>query len=246
MKTILQWLEEAKEQGYDWADAAIRNYDPNFVTIKETNSLIDALGNAFAWGGSPEKYEYWEKIQGSLASQAQPPQPPQLLTDLVARYEAARLGLDRVLPDKSLREPHRTASYAAYMASYQEDMKEVIEQISDTLGLTDKYYALQKEFEAHKATAEELNRSYINEHNENYDRMMKIEQLEKELEAVRGKKLIGWVVANEFEQVYLVRKPEKVKVGWNLTEPLTPEEAMELCGRVPKWSDDEPIPVYEK
>ena len=29
MKTILEWLEEAKQQGYDWADAAIRNYNPN-------------------------------------------------------------------------------------------------------------------------------------------------------------------------------------------------------------------------
>ena len=115
MKPILEWLNEAKEQGYDWADAAIRNYDPNFVTIKETNSLIEALGNAFSWGSSPEKYEYWEKIQCGLAIQDTPADPKSSsLAELVARYEAARLGLDRVLLYKNLREPHRTASYAAY------------------------------------------------------------------------------------------------------------------------------------
>ena len=75
-------------------------------------------------------------------------------------------------------------------------MKEISEQIADILGLTDKYYALQKEFEAHKATVEELNRSYINEHNENYERMMKIEQLEKELEFLKNRKLIGWVTSD--------------------------------------------------
>ena len=66
MKNILEWLEWAKEQGYEWADAAIRNYDPNFVPIKEANSLIDAIGNAFSWGNSPEKYEYWEGVCESL------------------------------------------------------------------------------------------------------------------------------------------------------------------------------------
>ena len=66
------------------------------------------------------------------------------------------------------------------------------------------------------------------------------------IEPIKERKLIGWVVANELEQVYLVRGPEKVKVGWNLTEPLTPEQAIALCGRVPKWSDEESIPVYEK
>ena len=202
MKTILEWLNEAKQQGYEWADAAIRNYDPNFVPINEANSLIHAIGNAFSWGSSPEKYEYWEKIQCGLAIQATPaaPESPSLV-DLVARYEAARLGLDRVLPDKNLREPHRTASYAAYMASYQEEMKKISEQIADILSLTDKYYALQKEFEAHKATAEELNRSYINEHNENYERMIKIEQLEKELEFLKNRKLIGWVTSDANGQV---------------------------------------------
>ena len=39
MKTVLDWLNEAQHQGYDWVDAAISNY------IRE-------------WAGSP--YRDWE------------------------------------------------------------------------------------------------------------------------------------------------------------------------------------------
>lgn len=240
MKTILEWLEEAKQQGYDWADAAIRNYDPNFVTIKEMNSLIEALGNAFSWGSSPEKYEYWEKIQCGLAIQATPaaPESPSLV-DLVARYEAARLGLDRVLPDKNLREPHSTASYAAYMASYQEDMKEVIEQISDTLGLTDKYYALQKEFEAYKVEAVKS----ITMHN------CEVSELRETVSRLEERNLIGWVTADKDGQLWKwLNCIRKYDIRWRRMPigSITPKEAMELCGRVPKWEDEEPTPIYEK
>ena len=45
--------------------------------------------------------------------------------------------------------------------------------------------------------------------------------------------------------------PTKGRIWWH-TEPIdrveeiTSEQAMELCGRVPKWEDDEPTPVINK
>ena len=83
--------------------------------------------------------------------------------------------------------------------------------------------------------------------------MMKIEQLEKELEADKGKKLIGWIVQNK-DGGYRKRTAPNFRkeaggwctlngVSWSY---ITPGEAMALCDRLPKWSDDEPTPVYEK
>ena len=45
--------------------------------------------------------------------------------------------------------------------------------------------------------------------------------------------------------------PTKGRIWWyieSLTkfQIITPEQAMELCGRVPKWEDDEPTPVINK
>lgn len=67
-KTILEWLEEAKQQGYDWADAAIRNYDPNFLLKypSDVDSLSDTLIFAFSWDKSPEGRDYWEPIVDKL------------------------------------------------------------------------------------------------------------------------------------------------------------------------------------
>ena len=122
------------------------------------------------------------------------------------------------------------------------DVKQLMEELS----------SVKREFEAHKATAEELNRSYISEHNENYERIMKIEQLEKELEAAKGKKLIGWIVQNE-DGGYRMRKVDtfiKEGGGWAARggvswSYITPGEAMALCDRLPKWSDNEPVAIYE-
>ena len=69
MKTILEWLEEAKEQGYDWADAAIRNYIRHWTDASPKNkvdSLVRALDVAFLWSDSPEKEEFWHGVSESL------------------------------------------------------------------------------------------------------------------------------------------------------------------------------------
>ena len=63
MKTILEWLNEAKKQGYEWADAAIKN---NKNPKAYTNSLSEALETAFVWADSPEKRKYWFKIDQGL------------------------------------------------------------------------------------------------------------------------------------------------------------------------------------
>ena len=113
--------------------------------------------------------------------------------------------IDLLEYNETLKEPYRTQVFEATKASYEEQLAEVKAKIAKMLGieppdvkqLMEELSSVKREFEAHKATAEELNRAYINEHNENYERIMKIEQLEKELEAAKGKKLKGWVVQNE-------------------------------------------------
>ena len=46
MKTVLEWFNEAKNQGYKWADAAIRNSNN---LNGENPDLATALAAAFVW-----------------------------------------------------------------------------------------------------------------------------------------------------------------------------------------------------
>lgn len=225
MKPILDWLNEAKEQGYEWADAAIRNYDPKFMPIRKTNSLIASLENAFVWEGSPEGHDYWRNVIESLrpaeetASLEALTKSLRKLNNAIEAYEeqlseVKPISLEVLIEDlgklnsaignlaynDTLKEPYRTQIYDATKASYEEQLAEVKSEIAKRLGI----------------------------------------------EPIKERKLIGWVVANTIDMVYLIGKPEKVKAGWSLTKSLTPEEAIALCGRVPKWSDEEPIPIYEK
>lgn len=63
MKTILEWLNEAKKKGYDWADAAIEN---NINPEVYASSLSEALESAFVWADSPEERQYWFEIDRDL------------------------------------------------------------------------------------------------------------------------------------------------------------------------------------
>jgi len=271
MKPIKKWLEEAKKQGHDWADAAIRNYDPDFSTVKEMESLRGALAGAFAWNRSPEGKDFWHDVHETLRDTT--PVSPISLESLIEDLGKLNSAIGTLEYNETLKEPYRTQVYEAVKASYEEQLAEVKEKITETLGLKrdsaeelsilkrdfDRLLlysqtlevrndGLSRELEAHKATAEELNKTYINEHNENYERMMKIEQLEKELEAVRSKKLIGWVTSDADGRLWrwdnaLRKLPSQWerKVGIRLTT----SRAMALCDRLPKWSDDEPTPIYE-
>jgi len=214
MKPILEWLNEAKQQGYEWADAAIRNYDPNFVTIKETNSLIDALGNAFAWGGSPEKYEYWEGVSASLSSDEEMDGFPSTMTPVTpASLECPiedlgklNSALENLAYNDALKEPYRTQVYEATKASYEEQLAEVKADIAKKIGI----------------------------------------------EPVKERKLIGWVMQNEDGGYSKYTAPNFIKeddgwfaIGEEKWSDITTEEAAALCDRLPKWSDNEPTPIYK-
>lgn len=130
MKTVLEWLEWAKEQGYEWADAAIRNYDPAYKRDDGCDNLYEAVQKAFKWVSSPEGHSFWINIYRTVASQA-----TTSFTDLAARYDAARLGLAKVLPDPNFKEPYRTQIYEATKASYEEQLAEVKSEIAKKLGI---------------------------------------------------------------------------------------------------------------
>ena len=63
MKTVLEWFNEAKKQGYEWADAAIENNENHEYYA---NSLSEALETAFVWADSPEERQYWFEIVQDL------------------------------------------------------------------------------------------------------------------------------------------------------------------------------------
>ena len=63
MKTVLEWFNEAKKQGYEWADAAIEN---NENSECYANSLSESLEAAFVWADSPEERQYWFEIVQDL------------------------------------------------------------------------------------------------------------------------------------------------------------------------------------
>ena len=68
-KTILEWFEQAKANGAEWADEAIsetrRLRGEERIEQKET-STKEALLGAFAWNESEQGNEYWKAILRSL------------------------------------------------------------------------------------------------------------------------------------------------------------------------------------
>lgn len=64
-KTILEWFEEAKSNGAEWADAAIKNtreMSGGKRLKSKAHFLSYALAWAFIWADSPQKREYWAEI----------------------------------------------------------------------------------------------------------------------------------------------------------------------------------------
>ena len=62
-KTIIEWLNEAKEDGYEWADAAIENCTNPFL---DSGSMHRALLNAFSWSETKQGGPYWRNIYDIL------------------------------------------------------------------------------------------------------------------------------------------------------------------------------------
>ena len=62
-KTILQWFEQAKAEGLEWADAAIKNIEyPSW----NVNSMYKALEMGFVWSDTPQGFSYWCEIAESF------------------------------------------------------------------------------------------------------------------------------------------------------------------------------------
>lgn len=71
-KTILEWFEEAKQNGAEWADEAIsetrRLRGEERLTVEKV-SLREALLGAFSWCQSWQGEDYWSDIKKSLPRQ---------------------------------------------------------------------------------------------------------------------------------------------------------------------------------
>ena len=67
MKTIKQWFEQAKEQGYEWADSALQ-YAQNHAYLEKlmTDSLKNAIDSGFCWEDTEEGEDYWFDIWKTL------------------------------------------------------------------------------------------------------------------------------------------------------------------------------------
>lgn len=67
-KTILEWFEQAKAEGLEWADAAIKNTKKH-KAARPSESMREAVISAFVWEDSPEGYEFWSEIERDLFGQ---------------------------------------------------------------------------------------------------------------------------------------------------------------------------------
>ena len=138
MRTIKQWLEEAKQQGHDWADAAIRNYYPDYSDDNTSDTLCYALLMAFDWEYSPEGDAFWSEIYEDLVNK-ESLDDTDTISELVIRYMNTKIKLNTLQPDTSLSEPFRQAALKVYKNSYTNDLEDLAQQIAERIGFWDKY-----------------------------------------------------------------------------------------------------------
>jgi len=76
-KTVLEWLEQAKKDGYPWADAAINNAKSCVSAIPNIKSapcdtiafkLSEAVGS-FYWKVTSEGHDFWDEIYFELVNE---------------------------------------------------------------------------------------------------------------------------------------------------------------------------------
>jgi len=65
-KTILEWFEEARAAGHEWADAAIEYCHQFRTTDKEAKSLSVALYDGFAWNKTAQGVCFWAYVLDPL------------------------------------------------------------------------------------------------------------------------------------------------------------------------------------
>ena len=242
MKTILEWLNEAKQQGYEWADAAIRNYNPDFFRKENVLSLSDALLHAFNWEETPEKDTYWDHVFDSIETT---PYPNPTILELAKMYEYSKVTMDGLKPDYDVEEPYRTQILETYKEFYGKRLEDIRKQILEKIGLgnikdevsrltkalntidqldeinsvySDKINRLEKEFNDYKVKSEDKLRSYQNEC-DNY--ITKIDQLQQQLLCIKSaqcgdeRKVVGWITQDNYCCVLRHKtKPRKVGFVW--------------------------------
>jgi len=59
-KTALEWFEEAKQKGHEWAQLAINNISKDWLT--KYASMSNALAWSFDWEATPEGLAFWGKL----------------------------------------------------------------------------------------------------------------------------------------------------------------------------------------
>ena len=217
MKTILEWLNEAKEQGYEWAEAAIRNYNCQWTGSSpknKVNSLVRALEVAFSWSDSPEKEVVWRGVYDSLRTadagyrvlSPTTPVTPIPLEDLIKDLGKLNIAIGNLEHNDTLKEPYRTQVYETTKASYEEQLAEVKAEIAKKLGIEP-----PKE------------RKLIGWVMQNEDGGYSKRKVATFIKGDGGWSALGGI-------------------SWS---NITHEEAATLCDRLPKWDDDEPTPIYE-
>ena len=70
-QTIEQWFLQAKQDGHQWADAAVQNSGDYFPARVSRKKLSVALHAGFHWYKSTEGDTFWRDIYEALKEQGQ-------------------------------------------------------------------------------------------------------------------------------------------------------------------------------
>ena len=134
MKTVLDWLNEAQHQGYDWVDAAIENYDAKYATLHpEPDSLTQALKFAFKWGRSSEGYNFWDEISSGICENHKHPESS--IEELINKLNYLKKDLTNPILFREIREPHRSKVLITLRESCKNEIEEVKKKIANKLGI---------------------------------------------------------------------------------------------------------------
>ncbi len=63
---ISEYFEQALQDGYPWAQAALDNFKTSMTLDWEVSGLAHAITCAFTWSSAPEGYDYWNKVWENL------------------------------------------------------------------------------------------------------------------------------------------------------------------------------------
>jgi hypothetical protein len=66
LKTNLDWFEEARAAGHEWADAAVFNCREQGLLEELEGSLREALFGAFFWDETTQGHRFWSNVHDTL------------------------------------------------------------------------------------------------------------------------------------------------------------------------------------